>query len=171
MSGSDSRIRVLGVDPGSMVCGWGVLDQIRGKTIHVDNGCIVGGRNESFHDRLNGIYLGIREVIRRYGPDETALEDTFFSHNVQSAIKLGQARGAAILAAVHEGLKIYEYPPAEVKNAVTGYGRAGKEQISKMMKVLLCLPEVAAEDASDALAVALCHLNSRRMTRVIARRG
>jgi len=156
-------MRVLGVDPGSVVCGYGVLEEVGGRLVHVDNGCIAPGRKGSFNDRLKDIYDGLSEMIERFGPDEVALEDSFFSRNVKSAIKLGQARGVCILAALNAGLPVAEYPPMEVKQSVTGYGRADKSQVSKMVMTLLSLPEVAAEDASDALAVAICHLNSRRL--------
>lgn len=156
-------MRVLGIDPGSRITGYGIVDQYGNRLVHVDNGAIFTDKATDFAGRLKRIFDGLTEVIAEYQPDEVAVENIFFSTNVQSALKLGQARGAAIVAAVHAGLPVAEYTALQVKQAVVGQGRAEKGQVQKMLKVLLGLPEIAQEDASDALAVAVCHINSREL--------
>ena len=159
-------MRVLGIDPGSRITGYGIVDQLGHRLVHVDNGAIFTDKAEDFSGRLKRIFDGLSEVIAEYRPDEVAVENIFFSTNVQSALKLGQARGAAIVAAVHAGLPVAEYTALQVKQAVVGQGRAEKGQVQKMLKVLLGLPEIAQEDASDALAVAICHINSRELRKI-----
>lgn len=154
-------MRVLGIDPGSRITGYGIVEQSGTQLLHVDNGAIFTDTSADFAGRLKLIFDGLLEVVERYRPDEVAIENIFFSTNVQSALKLGQARGAAIVAAVHAGLPVAEYTALQVKQAVVGQGRAEKGQVQKMLKALLGLPEIAQADASDALAVAVCHLNSR----------
>src|SRR6185369_7821290 len=158
-------MRVLGIDPGSRITGYGIVDQSGSRLIHVDNGAIFTDKAEDFPGRLKRIFDGLVAVITEYQPDEVAVENIFFSTNVQSALKLGQARGAAIVAAVHAGLPVAEYTALQVKQAVVGQGRAEKGQVQKMLKVLLGLPEIAQADASDALAVAVCHINSNGLKR------
>jgi len=153
-------MRVLGIDPGSRVTGYGIVEQQGSRLIHVDNGAIFTDSAADFPGRLKRIFDGLTEVIAEYRPDEVAVENIFFATNPQSALKLGQARGAAIVAAVHAGLAVAEYSALQVKQAVVGQGKAEKGQVQKMLKVLLGLPEVAQADASDALAVAVCHINS-----------
>ena len=153
-------MRVLGVDPGSRITGYGIIVKEGNRLIHVDNGAIFTDSRKDFSLRLLTIYRGLTEVVDRYRPDAMAVENIFFATNVQSALKLGQARGAAIVAGVNAGLPIYEYTALQVKQAVVGHGRAAKEQVQKMLQALLRLPETAQEDASDALAVAICHAHS-----------
>jgi crossover junction endodeoxyribonuclease RuvC len=153
-------MRVLGIDPGSRITGYGIIDKEGNRLLHVDNGAIFTDSHKDFPTRLQRIYRGLTEVIERYHPDAVAVENIFFATNVQSALKLGQARGAAIVAGVNAGLPVYEYTALQVKQAVVGHGRADKQQVQKMLKVLLNLPEVAQEDASDALAAAVCHAHS-----------
>jgi crossover junction endodeoxyribonuclease RuvC len=153
-------MRVLGIDPGSRITGYGIVVQEGNRLVHVDNGAIFTDSAADFPGRLKRIFDGLCSVIAEYRPDEVAVENIFFSTNVQSALKLGQARGAAIVAAVHSGLPVAEYTALQVKQAVVGQGRAEKGQVQKMLKALLGLPEIAQADASDALAVAVCHINS-----------
>lgn len=153
-------MRVLGIDPGSRITGYGLIDKEGNRLIHVDNGAIFTDSHKDFPMRLQRIYRGLTEIIERYRPDAVAVENIFFATNVQSALKLGQARGAAIVAGVNAGLPVFEYTALQVKQAVVGHGRADKQQVQKMLKVLLNLPEVAQEDASDALATAVCHAHS-----------
>jgi crossover junction endodeoxyribonuclease RuvC len=153
-------MRVLGIDPGSRITGYGIVDQQGNRLVHVDNGAIFTDQAADFPGRLKRIFDGLSSVIAEYHPDEVAVENIFFSTNAQSALKLGQARGAAIVAAVHAGLPVAEYTALQVKQAVVGQGRAEKGQVQKMLKALLGLPEIAQADASDALAVAVCHINS-----------
>ena len=153
-------MRVLGIDPGSRITGYGIVEQDGNRLVHVDNGAIFTDSAVDFPGRLKRIFDGLSRVIVEYRPDEVAVENIFFSTNVQSALKLGQARGAAIVAAVNAGLPVAEYTALQVKQAVVGQGRAEKGQVQKMLKALLGLPEIAQADASDALAVAVCHINS-----------
>lgn len=152
---------VLGIDPGSRITGYGIIEQQGNRLVHVDNGAIFTDSAKDFAGRLKQIFDGLTAVIAHFHPDEAAVENIFFSTNVQSALKLGQARGVAIVAAVNAGLPVAEYTALQVKQAVVGQGRAEKGQVQKMLKALLGLPEVAQADASDALAVAVCHINSR----------
>lgn len=160
-------MRVLGIDPGSRITGYGIVEQQGTRLIHIDNGALFTDSASDFPGRLKRIFEGLQEVIRQYQPTEVAIENIFFSTNVQSALKLGQARGAAIVAAVHAGLPVAEYTALQVKQAVVGEGRADKSQVQKMLKALLGLPEIAQADASDALAVAICHINSSGMHKSI----
>ena len=153
-------MRVLGIDPGSRITGYGIIDKEGNRLVHVDNGAIITDSHRDFPMRLQRIYRGLTEIIEQYRPDAMAVENIFFATNVQSALKLGQARGAAIVAGVNAGLPVFEYTALQVKQAVVGHGRADKQQVQKMLKALLNLPEVAQEDASDALATAVCHAHS-----------
>jgi crossover junction endodeoxyribonuclease RuvC len=153
-------MKVLGIDPGSRKTGYGIIHKQGNRLLHIDNGAIFTDTSGDFPHRLHKIFIGISEVIEHYQPDSMAVEQIFFSNNVQSALKLGQARGAAIVAGVNAGLPVSEYTALQVKQAVVGHGKAAKEQVQHMVKILLNLPEIAQEDASDALAVAICHANS-----------
>ncbi|CAH2032013.1 crossover junction endodeoxyribonuclease RuvC [Trichlorobacter ammonificans] len=158
-------MRVLGIDPGSRITGYGIVEQQGSRLLHVDNGAIFTDRASDFPERLRLIFEGLSRVIVEYRPEAVAVEDVYVSDNVRTALKLGQARGAAIVAAVHAAVPVFEYTASQVKQAVVGQGRAGKEQVQKMVKALLGLPEIAQADASDAVAVAICHLNSYRLRR------
>ena len=159
-------MKILGIDPGSRITGYGLVRKEGNRLIHLDNGAIFTDTATDFPGRLQQIYAGITSIIERYAPDAMAVEDIFFANNVQSALKLGQARGAAIVAGVSAGLPVHEYSALQVKQAVVGHGRAAKEQVQHMVKVLLGLPEIAQADASDALAVAICHANSSALKKV-----
>lgn len=159
---------VLGIDPGSRITGYGLVEEAGNRLVHIDNGAIFTDTAANFPERLKKIFDGLLEVIAQYRPDQVAIENIFFSTNAQSALKLGQARGAAIVAAVHCGLPVAEYTALQVKQAVVGQGRAEKAQVQKMIRALLSLPEIAQADASDALAVAVCHINSYGLKRVAA---
>lgn len=157
-------MRILGIDPGSRITGYGIIDKSGNRLIHVDNGAIFTDSAVDFPGRLLRIFQGVTEIITRFQPDSVAVEQVFFANNVQSALKLGQARGAAIVAAVNAGLPAHEYTPMQVKSAVVGYGHARKDQVQQMVKALLALPEIAQEDASDALALAICHAHAEKLT-------
>lgn len=151
---------ILGIDPGSCVTGYGLIQVERNALCYVDCGCIrVSG--DLIGGRLQQIFTGLREVIDRYHPEEIAIEQVFVNKNPSSALKLGQARGVAIVASVLEGMEISEYSPRQIKKAVVGYGGADKQQIQKMICMLLKLSTVPASDAADALAVAVCHAHTR----------
>ena len=156
MTGPHKPVRILGIDPGSRITGYGIIDFHQNHARHVASGCIhVAGRDLTV--RLRAIFDGITAVVDSEGPAELAVEQVFFHRNAASALKLGQARGAALMAGVTRGLPLYEYSPNEVKQAVTGRGHAAKDQVQHMIKMLLCLRELPASDAADALAVAICH--------------
>jgi crossover junction endodeoxyribonuclease RuvC len=154
-------MRILGIDPGSRFTGFGIIDAHADSATHVHHGVIRTGGGE-FTERLGIIFAGLRDVIREHGPVEVAVETVFVSHNVSSALKLGQARGAAVCAAISEGLPVAEYSPRSVKQAIVGRGAADKVQVQHMVAVLLQLQEALPEDAADALAVALCHQHTRQ---------
>jgi len=158
-------MRVLGIDPGSRITGYGIVEKQGNRLVHIDNGALQVGSSVDFSARLDTIYRGLQELIALHRPEAAAIEQIFVSRNVSSALKLGHARGAAMLAAVHGGLEIHEYTAMQVKSAVVGYGRAAKGQVQQMVKALLNLPEIAQEDASDALAVAICHAHSAGLNR------
>jgi crossover junction endodeoxyribonuclease RuvC len=152
----------LGIDPGSRVTGYGIVEQAGGRIIRVDHGEIRIKNGEPFTRCLSRIYDELTEVIDRTKPDAVAVEDIFYGKNVKSLIKQGHVRGVALLAASRNGLPVHEYSPLEVKKAVVGYGRAEKQQVQMMIRAILQLSETLPEDASDALAVAICHTNTRK---------
>jgi len=158
---------ICGIDPGTRTTGYGVLeirDMPRGSLAYVAHGT-VRPRAEDLDSRLKEIFLAMTEIFRKHRPAEVAIETTFHALNIQSAFKLGQARGAIILAAGLMDIPVFEYTPTEVKKATCGYGRAGKEQIASMIMSVLRIPRGSAipDDATDALAIGLCHSSSRRM--------
>ena len=159
-------MRILGIDPGSRITGYGIIDKIGNRLCHVDNGAIFTDTSGDFPRRLHRIFSGLTDVIQTYQPEAVAIEQVFLATNAQSALKLGQARGAAIVAGVTAGLPVHEYTALQVKQAVVGHGRAAKEQVQQMVKALLNLPEIAQADASDALAVAICHAHSATMKNI-----
>src|SRR3989338_9353297 len=158
--------RVLGIDPGSRITGYGIVEEISGKLCSVTYGVFKVSGKENFSERLKEIYNGIDQLIKTHQPSEVAIESLFFSKNAMSSIKLGQARGAAMTAAANQGLRVFEYAPTQVKQAVVGYVRSDKEQVQKMVFLLLGLHGKAKVDATDALAVAICHLNSVKFQQV-----
>ncbi len=158
-------MRVLGIDPGTMVTGFGIVDDIRGKLSLVSYGTIEGKRKDSFPDRLKIMFDGLSKAIEDYEPDQISLESAFYGKSVKAAIKIGEARGVAILCAAMADIPLFEYAPTEVKRAVVGIGNAQKVQVSKMVKILLSLTEVPAKyDATDALAIAICHCHRMKLT-------
>ncbi len=152
-------MRVLGVDPGSLTTGYGVVDFDGERFRMVTAGAIRMHRQEPLSERLKRIYDDITEVIRNTRPEELGVEALIFAKNASSALKLGQARGAAIVSAANAGLSVFEYAPLDVKKTVTGYGRADKTQVRHMVRTLLNEHSVTDENVSDALAVAICHLS------------
>lgn len=153
---------ILGIDPGSRVTGWGLIEQVGSRNRFVDCGCLwIGEKDEDVTARLRDIYAGITGVVAKYAPAEAAIEKVFMGKSADSALKLGQARGVAIVAVVNSGLPVAEYSAKQVKQAVVGKGSAEKHQVQQMVKILLKLPEVPPADAADALAVAICHANTR----------
>lgn len=164
-------MRIIGIDPGSRATGYGLVIKEGNRLIHLDNGVIRPPAKADLPERLLAIFQGLEAVIREYAPEQAAVEQVFMSQNPQAALKLGQARGAALLALAQAGLQVGEYSPMQIKSSVVGYGRAAKNQVQQMTKALLNLPEIAQEDASDALAVAICHAHSSTMNNTLARAG
>ena len=161
-------MRVFGIDPGSERTGYGCVDSDGQRHQLVACGAIVVPARATFPERLRLIHEGLVALIRECRPDVAAIENLFHAANVRSALKLGHARGVAMLAAVEAGVPVFEYTPAEIKRAVVGYGRADKPQVQQMVKLLLGLDAVPSpHDAADALAIAICHVHSQRPARAI----
>lgn len=156
-------MKILGIDPGSRVTGFGVIETDGTRHALVRHGVLRTSMTDSFPEKLRTIHQGILDVVDECGPDQMVVESLFYATNVKSALKLGHVRGVALLAGVERGLPVHEYSPLEVKQSVVGYGRADKQQVQKMIAILLAL-DVPPEphDASDALAVALCHAHQMR---------
>ena len=150
-------MRVLGLDPGLRITGWGVIEMVDNRLRYLGDGTIRSDDKLSLAERLGQLHRGVVQVIAAWSPDGAAVEQTFVNKNPESTLKLGQARGVVLLAPALAGLEVGEYAPAEVKQAVVGTGRAAKEQVGMMVRTLLpgCL--VSSPDAADALAVAICH--------------
>jgi crossover junction endodeoxyribonuclease RuvC len=155
-------MRILGVDPGSITTGFGVVDFERGRFLLVEQGSISTPRGAELPERLVRIHRAVVEIIGRTSPEAIAVETPFAGHNAKSLIQLSHARGVILLAAQESRLTIYEYSPRSVKSAVVGYGGAEKEQVAKMVRVLLpaCAAIKMTIDASDALAIAICHAHT-----------
>lgn len=160
-------IIVLGIDPGSRVTGFGVVGELSGQARLIETGTVRTGSVKDLGQRLAKIFTGVSEIIGKHTPVEAAVENVFVSKNMMSALKLGQARGAAIAACATAGLPVSAYEPTVVKQSLVGNGRAAKSQVAWMVAQTLGVRDPDwAEDASDALAVAICHLNQRRMRRL-----
>ena len=159
--------RVLGIDPGSRKTGYGVVEMTGNKVSHVDNGVIIVDTKAPMPLRLRQIFDGLNDIVAEYRPDEVAVETVFLGKNVSSALKLGQARGVALVVAALGNLNCREFSPMEVKRAVAGTGRADKKQVQEMVRILLGLPEIAQEDASDALAVAIAASMTRELPEML----
>jgi len=152
---------ILGIDPGSRITGFGVVRDSGRGCEYIASGCIRTG-SDPLPERLQAVYRGVTEIIRSHGPVTMGIEQVFMARNADSALKLGQARGAAIVAAAEAGLEIAEYTATQVKQAIVGSGRADKQQVQMMVMHLLRLVQKPQIDASDALAIALCHAHHRQ---------
>ncbi len=153
---------ILGVDPGSRICGYGLINAVGSRLEFIACGCI---RMEklSFPDRLESIHAGLTEIIEKYHPQVAAVEEVFLSNNASSALKLGQARGAAIVACTNSQLEVAEYSARKVKKALVGNGNAQKSQVQHMIMTILSLSSSPQEDAADALSVAVCHAHTQNL--------
>ena len=161
-------MRVLGIDPGTLTSGYGIVAEEDHKLFHIASGGISPSAKQPFPKRLKKIYEELEKIIDKYRPQVVVVEDIFVSKNIQSALKLGHARGVAILVAMNAGLAVFEYAPLEVKQAVVGNGKADKKQVQMMVKALLDLPKVPhPADAADALAAAICHIHSSRLKEIL----
>ena len=153
-------MRVIGIDPGTRVAGYAVVDKVGRDLRCVEYGAITAARNAAAPLRLKRIYEGLEEVIARHKPEVAAMEETFYGKSAKSAIRMGEGRGIAILAAAMAGLPVHTYAATLVKKAAVGVGSAHKSQVQQMVRAILNLPEVPEpEDAADALAIAICHCN------------
>ena len=151
---------ILGIDPGSRITGYGLINVVGSRQEYVASGCI-RIKGDELPERLQQVYAGVTEIIEHYCPQEMAIEQVFMARNADSALKLGQARGVAIVAGVNQGLPVAEYAARKVKQAVVGKGSADKSQVQHMVTSILKLPGLPQEDAADALAIALCHAHTR----------
>ncbi len=155
---------ILGIDPGYAILGYGVIKKDASGLAAVDYGVIETSTQMPFPERLEKLYLGMRQLIGMYAPEEIAFEELFFARNVTTALQVGAGRGVAVLAAQQSGVPLYEYTPMQIKLAVTGNGHADKKQVQQMVKILLSLKAVPRpDDAADALGAAICHANTNRL--------
>jgi crossover junction endodeoxyribonuclease RuvC len=163
-------MRILGIDPGTMVMGYGVIESEDDEVALVDFGALVGPEHSPIGERLSYLYNKLLEIIQRHHPDAVVVEQPFISKNVRSALAIGRAQAIALLAAAGRGIPTYEYTPAQIKQRVANYGASSKEQIQEMVRLQLGLAEVPQpNDAADALAVAICHLREIHLSNLLAR--
>lgn len=160
-------MRVLGIDPGTVSLGYGVVDN--GEEIRmVDCGALSLSRRAPLEERLRSIYQGLSQIVAKHHPDEVAIEEPFVGRNVRSALAIGRAQAIAILVAANQQLPVFYYAPTLIKQQVTSYGGSDKRQVQEIMKILLGLPELPEpSDAADALAVAVCHIQQSRLDRLL----
>ena len=159
--GKSGQLTILGVDPGYAILGWGVVEYSASRYRLLGCGTIETNQDSPWPERLKSVYSGLADIISLYHPDVGAVEELFWGSNQKTAVKVGEARGAAILACANAGLRVYEHTPLQVKQALTGYGRAEKHQVQEMVRKILGLERVPSpDDAADAIAVAICHANS-----------
>ena len=156
-------MRVIGIDPGYAIVGWGVVDYVGNRFAPVGYGAVLTDKDTPFEQRLAEIYEGVQDILRRYQPQALSLEKLFYQHNQTTVIGVAEARGVILLAAARAGVPVYEYTPMQVKQAVTGYGKAVKRQIQEMTRTLLKLPTIPKpDDTADALAMAVTHCHCSR---------
>ena len=162
-------MKILGIDPGTVVMGYGVIESDDDEITPIDFGAITMSGHDSIGERLSHLYHSLLEIIERHRPDTVAVEQPFIAKNVRSAMAIGRAQAVALLAAADRGIPSYEYTPAQVKQRVANYGASSKEQIQEMVKLQLGLSQVPQpDDAADALAVAICHLREIHLTNLLA---
>jgi crossover junction endodeoxyribonuclease RuvC len=162
-------MRVLGIDPGTVVIGYGVIDSDGDRATLVDYGALSASSHLTVGERIGELYSQLQEIVSRYGPDAVAVEQPFVARNAKSALAIGKAQAVAILAAVNRGIPTFEYTPAQIKRQVANYGASSKEQVQKMVSLQLGLSEVPQpDDAADALATALCHLGEAHLENLLA---
>ena len=164
-------MRVLGIDPGTVRMGIGIVETHGSSYKLIHYGVLKLSSSEPMTERLGKIFTFVQETIREFKVDSVSIEDVFVSVNARSALKLGQGRGAAITAAVNLGLEVFEYTPREIKKAVSCYGGAGKEQVAQMVGFLVGVKDIRPYDAADAVAISICHLNTLPLRNVMSRKG
>lgn len=158
------NIKILGLDPGTAITGWGLIEEINGEPVVKAYGCIETPKTKLDNKRLQEIAKDLREILEKYQPDEVAIEDLFFFKNLKTAVKVAQARGVLLLIPTEKRIPVFEYTPLQIKQALTGYGRAEKKQVQIMVQNILKLKKIPQpDDAADALAVALCRQQSRKI--------
>ena len=165
----DNEMMILGIDPGTVTMGYGVIESREDEVTMVDSGVLNCPARSPIGERLSYLYKGLEEIIRRCQPDAVAVEQPFMAKNVKSALAVGKAQAVAILAAANQGIPTYEYTPAQVKQRVSNYGASSKEQNQEMVKLQLGLSQVPQpNDAADALAVAICHVRETHLINLLA---
>ena len=165
-------MKILGIDPGSRVTGYGVVSSgPGGKLLRIADGEIKTKAGETLPERLKTIYNGLKRVMEEHSPDAVSIESVFFGKNVKSAMVMSHARGVALLSAAQFSVELFEYSPAVIKQAVVGNGQATKEQVQHMVKILLGSGEFSSPDAADALAAAICHINHQGPLKIISDRA
>jgi crossover junction endodeoxyribonuclease RuvC len=163
-------MKILGIDPGTLVMGYGIINSDGDEIALIDFGALTGPEHSQIGERLSYLYHELLEIIQRHQPDAVAVEQPFISKNVRSAMAIGRAQAIALLAATSRGIPTYEYTPAQIKQRVANYGASSKEQIQEMVRLQLGLSEVPQpNDAADALAVAICHLQEMHLSNLLAR--
>lgn len=169
---SATVVRTLGIDPGTAIMGYGVVEQRGGSLRALTYGAFTTERADSMPRRLLSLHARLTALIGEYRPDALAVEELFFNRNVRTAIPVGQARGIVLLTAAQAGVPVFAYTPLQVKDAVVGYGRATKDQVQQMIRSLLALEVIPRpDDAADALAIAICHVHSARIGSLAAGRA
>jgi len=154
-------VRILGIDPGYAILGYSILDAEGNKYRLATYGAITTSKDQPMPERLKIIYTGLIDIIEKFSPQVASIEELFFNSNAKTAIHVGQARGAAVLACANSNIAVYEYTPLQIKQALAGYGRASKEQVQEVVRSILGLSEIPKpDDAADAVAAAICHANS-----------
>ncbi|MGI6731136.1 MAG: crossover junction endodeoxyribonuclease RuvC [Anaerovoracaceae bacterium] len=154
-------MRILGIDPGYAILGYGIIDMKGNRFTVCGHGAVTTDATMDMPDRLKHLYTQLMEIIQEYQPDEASIEELFFNNNAKTALLVGQARGVVLLACINSGLKINEYTPLQIKQALVGYGRAEKSQVQAMVKAILNLKQIPKpDDTADALAAAICHGHS-----------
>jgi crossover junction endodeoxyribonuclease RuvC len=160
---------ILGIDPGTAITGYGLVREQDDRLFLVECGVITTGAGQALPLRLQAIYQGLANLVRRHQPDAAAVEELFFSRNARTALAVGHARGVALLALADAGLPIAEYKPMQVKQAITGYGGADKQQVQEMVRLLLDLESAPQpDDAADAVAIAICHVHASRLAALLS---
>jgi len=162
-------VKVVGIDPGTAACGYGIVHESGGRLRAIAHGCWHTAAGERLELRLRTLFDGVAALIAEHAPDAVVLEESFVGADARIALSVGQARGAVLVAAASAGVPCAEYAPARVKQSVCGYGRADKDQVGRMVKAILALPDVPTPNhAADALAVAICHLNRAPLAAAVA---
>ena len=162
-------MRILGIDPGTLTMGYGLVEDSDDELKMLDYGILTAPSHMPLAERLRELYLELMKLVAHHQPEEVAVEEPFVAKNVRSALAIGRAQAAAMLAAANNNVPIYTYPPAKVKQVVTNYGGSGKEQVQQMVRIQLGLSRIPPSDAADALAIAICHLRERRLAKLIAK--